>query len=251
MNNPLTRVLDGIGAAVLLFWRTLKFVPTLPRQLPRVIDQCLFMGYATLPLVAILSVFIGAVLALQIGYSAQDFAVTEFIGAVVGLSMARELAPVMTAVMIAGRVGSSVTAELASMQVYQEVDALRTMNIAPERFLVLPRVVAMLLVVPVLTMVSIVTGWIGGQLVCQHVPWIGLSAQAYYNTMRMVMELKDISDGLIKAEVFSFGIILICCSIGLRTSGGPREIGAAVTRAVVVCIIFILVADYFVTNALL
>lgn len=165
--------------------------------------------------------------------------------------MVRELSPVMTAIMVTGRVGSAVTAELASMKVYQEVDALRTMNIPPERFLVMPRLAAVILVMPILLMVSVVTGWMGGQLVCQFVPWIGLSPEAYYQSLKNVMTLDDITDGLVKAELFGIGILLISSHLGLRTSGGPREIGAAVTRSVVVCIIFILVFDYFITNVLI
>lgn len=249
--NPVIKALDGIGACVLLLGRTVRFLPSAHRQSSRILEQCLFMGYATLPLVAILSFFIGAVLALQFGYATRSFALTDFIGSIVGLSMARELAPVMTAVMVAGRVGSAVTAELGSMKVYQEVDALKTMNIPPERFLVLPRLVAMVVVMPILTMVSIVTGWIGGQVVAKYVDWIGLTSQSYYNSLKSAMTLKDITDGLIKGELFGLGIILICCTIGLRTRGGPREIGNAVTQAVVICIIFILVSDYFITNALL
>ena len=231
--------------------RTIKYFPQLPRNWKHLVDQCLFMGYATVPLVAILSVFIGAVLALQIGYSIMDFGAKQYIGTIVGLSMARELSPVMTAVMVTGRVGSAVTAELASMKVYQEVDALETMNISPERFLVLPRLAAIILVMPILLMVSIVTGWMGGQIVCEMVPWIGLSSQAYYGSIKDFIEVGDLTDGLIKAELFGIGILLISSHLGLRTSGGPREIGAAVTRGVVVCIIFILIFDYFITNILI
>lgn len=249
--KALLDVFEWIGAWVLLTARTIGHLGSLPRQWKRLIDQCLFMGYATVPLVAILSFFIGAVLALQIGYSIIDFGAKQFIGTVVGLSMVRELSPVMTAIMITGRVGSAITAELASMKVYQEVDALRTMNIPPERFLVLPRLAAIFLVTPILLMASVVTGWMGGQVVCQVVPWIDLTPQAYYNSLKSMMTAKDITDGLIKAQCFGIGIVLIAAQMGLRTSGGPREIGAAVTRSVVVCIIFILIFDYFITNLLI
>lgn len=244
-------ILEWIGSGVRMAMRTFGHFPQLPRHWKQLVDQCLFMGYATVPLVAILSFFIGAVLALQIGYSIIDFGAKQYIGTIVGLSMVRELSPVMTAVMVTGRVGSAVTAELASMKVYQEVDALRTMNIPPERFLVMPRLAAIILVMPVLVMVSVVTGWIGGQIVSQSVPWIGLTPQAYYTSLRDFMGVKDVSDGLIKAQLFGIGILLISSHLGLRTSGGPREIGAAVTRAVVVCIIFILIFDYFITNILM
>lgn len=242
---------EWIGSGVQMALKTLRFFPHLPRQWKHLVEQCLFMGYATVPLVAILSVFIGGVLALQIGYSLQEFGAKQYIGTIVGLAMVRELSPVMTAVMVTGRVGSAVTAELASMKVYQEVDALRTMNIPPERFLVMPRLAAIILVMPVLLMVSVVTGWMGGQLVSQMVPWIGLTPQAYYNSLKGIMTIGDVTDGLIKAELFGIGILLICSHLGLRTSGGPREIGAAVTQAVVVCIIFILIFDYFITNILI
>ena len=244
-------IFEWIGSGVQMSMRTIRHLPHLPRQWKQLADQCLFMGYATVPLVGILSIFIGAVLALQIGYSLLEFGAKQYIGTIVGLSMVRELSPVMTAVMVTGRVGSAVTAELASMKVYQEVDALQTMNIPPERFLVMPRLAAIILVMPVLLMVSVVTGWRGGQIVCQFVPWIDLTSQSYYLSLRGIMTLDDITDGLVKTEFFGIGILLISSHIGLRTSGGPREIGAAVTRAVVVCIIFILIFDYFITNILI
>lgn len=242
---------EWIGSGVQMTLRTLSHVPNLPRQWKQLVDQCLFMGYATIPLVAILSVFIGGVLALQIGYSMMDFGAKQYIGSIVGLAMVRELSPVMTAIMVTGRVGSAVTAELASMKVYHEVDALKTMNIPPERFLVLPRLAAVVLVMPILLMGSVVTGWMGGQLVCQFVGWIDISPDSYYNSLKSFMTLDDITDGLIKAELFGIGILLISSHLGLRTSGGPREIGAAVTRAVVICIIFVLIFDYFITNILI
>lgn len=244
-------IFEWLGSGVQMTLKTFRYLPSLPRHWKQLVDQCLFMGYATVPLVGILSFFIGAVLALQIGYSLVDFGAKQYIGTIVGLSMVRELSPVMTAVMVTGRVGSAVTAELASMKVYQEVDALRTMNIPPERFLVLPRVTAIILVMPVLLIVSVIAGWIGGQIVCQFVPWIGLTSQGYYNSLKSFMVVGDVTDGLIKAELFGIGILLIASHLGLRTSGGPREIGVAVTRAVVVCIIFILIFDYFITNILI
>jgi phospholipid/cholesterol/gamma-HCH transport system permease protein len=249
--KTILELFEWIGSGAQMTMKTFRYFPSLPRHWKQLFEQCLFMGYATVPLVAILSFFIGAVLALQIGYSIIDFGAKGYIGTIVGLSMVRELSPVMTAVMVTGRVGSAVTAELASMKVYQEVDALRTMNIPPERFLVLPRVSAIILVMPILLIVSVIAGWIGGQVVCEHVPWIHLSSQAYYNSLKSFMVIGDITDGLIKAELFGVGILLIASHLGLRTTGGPREIGAADTRAVVVCIIFILIFDYFITNVLI
>ncbi|MFP4282610.1 MAG: MlaE family ABC transporter permease [Opitutales bacterium] len=241
----------GVGEGVLLTARALTHLPTLPRQWRRWLDHAWFMGYATVPLVALLSVSIGAVLALQIGDAMRAIQIMEYIGSIVGVAMVRELGPVMTAVMVTGRVGSATTAELASMKVYQEVDALRTMGIPPERMLVLPRLAAITLVMPILTTVSILAGWIGGQIVVTTVPWIGLSSELYYNTLREFVTVDALIDGLIKGQVFGLLILVVCCTVGLRTSGGPREIGRAVTKAVVLSITLILAVDYFVTTVLI
>ena len=249
--NRLTGILEGIGSTVLLLLRSLRYANTLPRQFGRFVEQCYLIGYTTLPIVAILSFFIGSVLALQAGYSMQNFGTQQFIGSLVGLSMARELGPVMVAILLAGRVGSAITAELASMKVYQEIDALETMNIPPERMLVLPRLAAALVMVPVLAIIGDLVGWFGGALVSNYTAMISIEPEAYFSVLRRYTHFKDVFNGLVKAEIFGFVVVLVCCNIGLNTRGGPREIGASVTRAVVVSLILILVLDYAVTQILI
>lgn len=249
--KQLLRILEGIGSTIMLLLRSAAYLPTLPRQFGRFIEQCYMIGYTTLPIVAILSFFIGSVLALQAGDAMQDFGAKQFIGTLVGFSMAKELGPVMVAILLAGRVGSAITAELASMKVYQEIDALETMNIPPVRMLVMPRLAATLVMVPVLAIMADLVGWFGGAIVAKYSSIIGIDPPAYFAAMRRYMDFGDVLDGLIKAEVFGFVVILVCCNIGLNTRGGPREIGASVTRAVVVSLILILVLDYFVTKALM
>ncbi len=248
--KQLNIVLQGVGSTVQLFFRSLSYAGTLPRQWPRFIEQCYLIGYTTLPIVAILSFFIGTVLALEAGYSMSDFGAKEYIGSLVGLSMARELGPMMTAVLLAGRVGSAITAELASMKVYQEIDALTIMNIPAAKILVLPRLAAVLVMMPVLTVISNIVGWFGGSVVARYVSSLGISPEAYFAALRHFTKFKDVMNGVEKAEVFGFVVVLVCCNIGLNTKGGPREIGAAVTRAVVTSLILILVLDYFVTKVL-
>jgi len=248
--NQFTRILEGIGSTVLLFGRSVAYLPTLPRQFGRFIEQCYLIGYTTLPIVAILSFFIGSVLALQAGYSMENFGGKQFIGSLVGLSMARELGPMMAAILLAGRVGSAIAAELASMKVYQEVDALVTMNIPPPRMLVMPRLAAVVFMMPVLAIIANLVGWFGGAIICSVTDSIAIDPASYFSTMRMFLKFKDVVNGLIKAEIFGLTVVLVCCNIGLNTRGGPREIGAAVTRAVVVSLILILVLDYFVTKLL-
>ena len=249
--NHLTAIVGHIGGTILLLGRTLKFIGTLPRQWARFIEQCYLIGYTSLPIVTILSFFIGSVLALQSGYSMENFGAKQFIGTLVGLTMARELGPVMVAILIAGRVGSAITAELASMKVYQEIDALVTMNIPPERMLVLPRLAAIVVMMPVLAIIANLCGWYGGALICEYTHSISVDSESYFTALKEFMKPHDVTDGLIKAEVFGVVIVLVCCYIGLNTRGGPREIGASVTKAVVTSLILILVLDYFVTKALL
>lgn len=249
--KQLTAIFEGIGSTLLLLVRSASYVGTLPRQRVRFIEQCYMIGYTTLPIVAILSFFIGSVLALQAGDAMQNFGAKQFIGTLVGFSMAKELGPVMVSILLAGRVGSAITAELASMKVYQEVDALVTMNIPPARMLVLPRLAAVVFMMPVLTMIADLVGWFGGAIVAKYVSFIGIDPPAYFSALRRYMEFSDVLNGLVKAQIFGFVVVLVCCNIGLNTRGGPREIGAAVTRAVVTSLILILVLDYFVTKALM
>jgi phospholipid/cholesterol/gamma-HCH transport system permease protein len=243
-------ILEGFGSAILLATRAFASLPNAPRILKRVVEQAFLGGYTTVPIVSILSFFIGAVLALQSGISLQNFGAKQLIGTLVGESLVRELGPVMVAILVAGRVASAITAELASMKVYQEVDALVTMNIPPERFLVLPRLLAVIFYMPVLTIIGIVVGWIGGAVVCKYVAFIGIDPTQYFQSMKQFLTIRKMWDGLIKAEIFGFCIILIACNTGLRTTGGPREIGYAVTRSVVLSLISILILDYFITKAL-
>jgi phospholipid/cholesterol/gamma-HCH transport system permease protein len=248
--KQLTAILEGFGSTWLLLVRALSHAPTLPRQFGRFVEQCYLIGYTTLPIVGILSFFIGSVLALQAGYSMENFGTQQFIGSLVGLSMARELGPVMVAILLTGRVGSAITAELASMKVYQEIDALETMNIPPARMLVMPRLAAALVMVPVLAIIGDLVGWFGGAIVSKYTSIISIEPEAYFSVLRQYTHFDDVLNGLMKAEIFGFVVVLVCCNIGLNTRGGPREIGASVTRAVVTSLILILVLDYLVTQIL-
>ena len=249
--KPLVNLCQTFGAALLMVARAASHWRSLPRQFPRFIDQCYVIGYTTLPIVTILCFFIGSALAQQSGYSMESFGAKQFIGTLVGLSMARELGPVMVAILLAGRVGSAITAELASMKVYQEVDALETMNIPPERILVLPRLAAVLVMMPVLTLIGNLCGWYGGALVCELTSSIGVDTQSYFAALKRYMGMRDVVDGLVKAEVFGFGVVTICCFMGLNTRGGPRDIGVSLTKAIVTSLIFILVLDFFINDVLI
>ena len=251
MIQVVREALECVGRNVAVLVDSLRHLPMLPRHLNRVAEHAFEMSIRTVPIVAILSFFIGAVLALQTGFTLGRIGAENFVGSLVGLSITRELGPVMTAFLLSGRVGSATTAEIASMKVYEEVDALITMNISPTGYLVLPRVVAVFFVMPFLALVAIVVGWFGGEVISRSMDFINLPSQIYWRGLKEYTEVGDLKDGLIKAQVFGVAVILISCTEGLSTSGGPREIGRSVTKAVVFSMIFILFADYFVTRALL
>src|ERR1700704_2960112 len=159
---------QNIGEMVVLFWRTLLALPLTWRQRDKVFDQFFEIGNASLLMVCLLSFFIGGVIALQTGPVLVERGLTSAVGGLVGISICKELAPVMMAILIAGRIGSSMAAEIGSMQVYQEIDALRTMNISPIHYLVLPRLVAIAIALPVLVLFSILVGWFGGAVVAVY-----------------------------------------------------------------------------------
>ena len=179
---------ENIGEMVLLFWRTLLALPLAWRQRQKVFDQFFEIGNASLLMVCVLSFFIGGVIALQTGPVLVERGLASAVGGVVGISIAKELAPVMMAILIAGRIGSAMAAEIGSMRVYQEIDALRTMNINPIHYLVLPRLVAIAVALPMLVIFAILVGWLGGAVVADTNNHIAIPFQAFFSDLRDVVE---------------------------------------------------------------
>ncbi|MCW5554541.1 MAG: ABC transporter permease [Verrucomicrobiae bacterium] len=242
---------QNIGEMVLLFWRTLLALPQTWRQRQKVFDQFFEIGNASLLMVCVLSFFIGGVLALQTGPVLVERGLAGAVGGLVGISMAKELAPVMMAILIAGRIGSAMAAEIGSMRVYQEIDALRTMNINPIHYLVLPRVVAIALALPMLVVFAILVGWLGGALVSIANERIVVSFGAFFGNLREVVDAADVANGVFKSFCFALIVGVVSCHQGLVTIGGPRGIGRSVTKAVVNSIVLIVIFDYVLTSILL
>ena len=240
-----------IGEMIVLFLRTLQALPLLWRQKQKVSEQLFEIGTASLLMACILSFFIGGVIALQTGPVLAERGLSSYIGGMVGVSMCKELAPVMMAVLIAGRIGSAMAAEIGSMRVYQEIDALRTMNINPIHYLVLPRISAIAVALPMLVIFSILVGWFGGALVAAGNEKIGISIQSFFSNLRTIVDLADVANGVFKSFVFALIIGVVSCTQGLQTIGGPRGIGRSVTKAVVNSIVLILILDYFLTRLLM
>src|SRR5215470_5252267 len=179
---------QNIGEMVLLFWQALQSLPLAMRQRQKVFDQFFEIGNASLLMVCILSFFIGGVIALQTGPLLVERGLANFVGGVVGYSICRDLAPVMMSILIAGRIGSAMAAEIGSMRVYQEIDALRTMNISPIHYLVLPRMVAIAVALPLLVTFGTLVGWLGGALVAMLNHKIGISLQTFFMDLRNALE---------------------------------------------------------------
>src|SRR6516162_1779185 len=171
---------QNIGEIVLLFWRTLCALPFAWRQRQKVFDQFFEIGNASLLMVCVLSFFIGAVMALKTSPVLLVRSLPSAVGGIVGISIAKELAPVMMAILIAGRIGSAMAAEIGSMRVYQEIDALRTMNINPIHYLVLPRMLALAAALPMLVVFAILVGWFGGAVVAEANSQISIPYQAFF-----------------------------------------------------------------------
>jgi phospholipid/cholesterol/gamma-HCH transport system permease protein len=242
---------ENIGELIVLLWRTIRALPLVFRQRRKVFDQLFEIGNASLLMACILSLFIGGVIALQTGPVLAERGLSSAIGGLVGLSICKELAPVMMSVLIAGRIGSAMAAEIGSMRVYQEIDALRTMNINPIHYLVLPRMVAISIALPILVIFAILIGWFGGGMVAVYNEKISLTFQAFLSNLRDIVDLGDVLNGLFKSFVFAVVIGVVSCHQGLVTIGGPRGIGRSVTKAVVNSIVLILILDYFLTRFLM
>src|SRR5829696_8402225 len=186
---------QSIGEMVVLLFRTVQAFPKLWRQKQKVRDQLFDIGNASLLMACILSLFIGGVISLQTGPLLAKYGLASSIGGGVGAAMCKELAPVMMSVLIAGRIGSAMAAEIGSMRVYQEIDALRTMNINPIHYLVLPRITAIAIALPILVLFSVLVGWFGGGLVAVLNEKISITFQSFFVNLRLVVEVRDVLNG--------------------------------------------------------
>jgi phospholipid/cholesterol/gamma-HCH transport system permease protein len=213
------------------------------------VEQFDTIGVGSLVVVLLTGLFTGAVLALQSGFTLDQFGARSEVGRLVGATMVRELGPVLTALMVAGRVGSGIAAELGSMTVTEQISALRALGTDPVRKLVLPRVLAGLLMVPVLTTVSIGVGMVGAWVVA--VGQLRIASSVYWNSVFQGLYLQDIWMGMLKPFALGFVIVTVGCHVGLRTTGGTQGVGRATTRAVVASSVGVLAVNFFATKLLL
>lgn len=207
------------------------------------------IGVRSTTIVAVTALFTGMVMSLQTAFALSRFGAKPYVGGVVGLALVRELAPVLAALMMTGRVGAGITAELGSMVVTEQVDAIRTMGADPVQKLVLPRVVAATICLPLLTVLATVLGVLGGMLIAD---WqYQITPHFYMQTVTYNVVLQDFLSGLAKTFAFGWIIAMVGCHMGLATTGGTTGVGHATTRSVVTASISVLISDFFLTKVLL
>jgi len=212
------------------------------------VEQLEVIGVGSLTVVLLTGFFTGAVLALQSGQTLDQFGARPFVGRLVSASMVKELGPVLTALMLAGRVGSGIAAELGSMVVTDQINALRALGTDPVRKLVLPRVLAGLVMAPILTVIADFVGMMGGGVIAVTQLQVGWSV--YRTSILDGLYLQDAWMGIIKPFVLGFVIVTIGCHVGLRTSGGTQGVGRSTTQAVVAASVAVLAVDFFLTRLL-
>jgi phospholipid/cholesterol/gamma-HCH transport system permease protein len=234
---------------ILLAWQGLGAIFTKPRYTREIVAQMDSLGVQSLSIVVLTGMFTGMVLALQAAATLDVFGARPYVGRLVCVSMVRELGPVLTALMVTGRVGSGMAAELGSMVVTQQIDALRVLGTDPVRKLVTPRVLAGLIMVPILTVVSDTVGIFGGGII--SVFSLKLSWIYYWRSVAQALVVNDLAMGLSKPLVFGFILSSVGCYMGLRTTGGTQGVGLSTTRSVVVASVAILSTDFFLTKLLL
>ena len=244
-----TEFVDALGELALLSRDALRYAIRRPPPWSTVVDQLEQIGWRSLSLVNLTALSLGMVLTLQLGHSLERFGAKMFVSRILGVSMVREMGPILTALMIGGRVGAGITAELGTMAVTEQVDALRALGASPVRALVVPRMVALFLMLPALTVIADFVGVMGGLVI--GVTELRVSADFYFNQLLYGMMTDDVLSGLGKSVFFAYFIGIIACWNGLRVTGGADGVGRATTATVVAASITVLVADFFLTKLFL
>lgn len=234
-----------VGGSSMLMGETLFWIPVPPLRKRQIIEHMAKIGVDSLFIVSLISLFTGMVLALQSAYQMQRISAEMYIASLVVLSVTRELGPVLTALIVAGRVGASITAELGTMKVTEQIDALESLATNPIRYLVVPRLVALIIMLPILTIYSDIIGIIGGYIV--GVFKLGILHSMYMKMTWDPLKYKDVFTGLIKSFFFAVIICIVACYEGMKAEGGAEGVGRATTSSVVMSFIMIIASDCFFT----
>lgn len=243
------RFLAEVGMLASLLWQSMFWGIRPPYRFRLWVEAMDFVGVGSIFIVGLTGLFVGMVFGIQLADGFRQFGAENQVGAVVGLALTRELAPVFSGLMVSSRAGSAMTTELGSMRVSDQIDALTTMAVNPVQYLVVPRLVAGLVMVPILTMLFNLVGIFGAWLVTVRL--MGLDHGVFVDKVRWFVDAADILQGLIKAAVFGFTVALIACRHGFFAEGGAAGVGRATNRAVVQSAVSILLLDYVITSIII
>ncbi len=241
--------INRMGRMAIFLAGTIASLPFPPYQGRRIVKQVHFIGVRSLFVIVLTAMFTGMVLGLQGYHTLREVGSEGLLGSVVALSLIRELGPVLSALMVTGRAGSALTAEIGIMRIGEQIDSLESMGIDPVKFIVVPRLCAAILSVPLLTAIFDVVGILGGYLV--GVKLLGVNAGVFFGGMEANVEWSDIANGFVKSVVFGLIIAWVCTFKGYFTGRGAEGVSQSTTSAVVLSSVMILVGDYFLTSVLL
>ena len=243
------RLLETFGSLVLLSIETVKEILKRPIEFQLIMEQLSKGGVDSWSITVLTSFFTGLVIASQFAIGLEPFGASMYTGSLVSLGIVRELGPVLTALLVGGRVGAGFTAELGTMSVTEQIDAIRCLGANPIRKLVMPRVVAMTLVMPLLTVLADLIGCLGGGLI--SIFEVGVTSSYAFSQMLESIGIKDVIHGLIKSAFFGYFIAIISCWVGMNARGGAESVGKSTTNTVVYISVSILIADFFLTRFLM
>jgi phospholipid/cholesterol/gamma-HCH transport system permease protein len=241
-------VLSDLGELTLLAYRFFVSIFSTFKLTQKLSDQVYALGLKSLPATVITASFIGMAFSLQIVREFEKFGANSMVGGIVGLAIWRELGPLLTGVVVSGRIGAAISSELASMKVTEQVDALKTLSQDPVKYLVVPRILSTMIMMPILVGIADLVGFLSGLFIASTIAQINM--HAYFHSASLMLSSFDIIGGLIKAVIFGFCIGLISCYRGLKAKGGAKGVGEATTVAVVHSLITIFVINYFLSLVL-
>ena len=244
--DPILDVLDDLGATVLLFGKAVTWLVRPPFRIAQLMIAIEFIGAGSLFIAGLVGMFTGMAFTVSTIVGFRQFSAEGMVGGVVALALARELAPVLAAVVVTARAGSTMASELGNMRVTEQIDAITTMGVSPVQYLVVPRVLATTIVLPLLAMCFAIAGMFGAWLVA--VVWQSIDPGIFFDRIQTFVKWADIRMLLVKSALFGVVVSTICCKKGYFASGGARGVGEATAKAVVASIVAIFAADYIVTT---
>lgn len=240
--EPLTAVLTFIGEVTIILGQALGRLFRRPFEFAETVNQMAFIGVASVPIVALTNFFSGAVLALYSTEFLTRYGGSMFVGGTVGLAAAREIGPVLAGIMVAARCGAAMAAQLGSMAVTEQIDALRMLSVHPTNYLVIPRLVAAIVMMPILGLIGIYSAVFGGWLVSMAG---GVPSGTFMSSIQQYVKPWDFIGGVLKTPFFGVIVVLVACQQGLRTKHGAVGVGRSTTNTVVIAMVLVYVANYF------